>query len=77
VPIAAGLSLVTWMVLRQPVATVAQQSGADAASTYGEAANGGLPVATALWDESVSDTSLLSLMLEASATDRLPASKER
>lgn len=73
VPVAAALSFVTWMVVR----------GAATAATPGPtstdaAIDADLPVAAALWDPSVSDTAVLSLMLRASANDKLADSyKER
>lgn len=78
-PIAAGLSLVTWIVARQPVALPNQYApaGDRGTTTVGNASTSGLPVATALWDESISDASLLSLMLRANADDTLPITKER
>ena len=78
VPIAAGLSLITWVVAKQPVALSTQNAPAgDRGTTAANDASTGLPVATALWDESISDASLLSLMLRANADDTLPATKER
>jgi len=74
VPVAAALSLVTWVVVAQNAgtATTAVTTSADAT------VDADLPVSAALWDESVSDTSLLSLMLRASANDKLADSyKER
>ena len=77
VPVAAALSLVAFLVLRQPMTSTASTTTTGTGATSGDTSGSGLPVATALWDESVSDTSLLSLMLQASANDTLPASKER
>lgn len=66
VPVAAALSLVTWMVIHGAGATPAQVATATDATIGGD-----LPVAAALWDSSISDTDVLSLMLRASATDKL------
>jgi predicted anti-sigma-YlaC factor YlaD len=76
VPVAAALSLVAWVVVRNatPMGT---STPATAASTDASL-SGDLPVAAALWDSSVSDTAVLSLMLRASASDKLADSyKER
>src|SRR3990172_4497440 len=71
VPVAAALSLAAWVVVHNADTSQATPSSAAAFDED-------LPVAAALWDESVSDTSLLSLMLRASANDRLADSyKER
>lgn len=75
VPVAAALSLVTWVVIHGAGATTTTpaSTGTDSASIDAD-----LPVSAALWDESVSDTTLLSLMLRASANDKLADSyKER
>jgi predicted anti-sigma-YlaC factor YlaD len=72
-PVAAALSLVTWVVL-QSAGAATDTPASSSATTF----DGDLPVAAALWDESVSDSSLLSLMFRASANDRLADSlKER
>lgn len=71
VPVAAALSLVTWVVINSAGATTTTSTG-------GTTIDADLPVSAALWDESVSDTTLLSLMLRASANDKLADSyKER
>ena len=76
VPVAAALALATFIVAA-PASSVVNQT--DTASTQaGEettvvAGNGtdDLPVSSALWSESVSGSSLLSLMLTANADDTL------
>jgi anti-sigma factor RsiW len=73
-PVAAAMSLVTWAVLRGSAGAAMDTPAATAASAF----DGDLPVAAALWDDSVSDASLLSLMFRASANDTLADSlKER
>ena len=70
VPVAAALSVVTWFVANNITATDLMSPDAAAAAD--------VPVAAALWDDSVSDTVLLSLMLRAGANDSLADSyKER
>jgi len=70
-PVAAALSLATWLVVQNTAASLSP----SATDTSGDS---DLPVAAALWDESVSDTSMLSLMLRAGANDRLAETyKER
>ena len=63
-PVAGALSLAAWLLV-QPV-SVAEPASIDSANLAND-----LPVVAALWDASVSDTAMLSLMLSASATDRL------
>ncbi len=73
VPVAAALSLVTWMVVGTAGTAIT-----PAATATDTAIDADLPVAAALWDASVSDTAVLSLMLRASANDKLADSyKER
>ena len=73
-PVAAALLLVTWVVLRGTGSATTDTPAVSAGSSF----DGDLPVAVALWDDSVSESSLLSLMLRASANDRLADSlKER
>jgi anti-sigma factor RsiW len=69
-PVAAALALVAWTVVRSSATAIAT-SPASATGTAVSAFAGDLPVATALWDSSVSDTALLSLMMRANADDRL------
>lgn len=59
-PVAAALSLIAWAAV--------QAGSSDAA---GAAFDENLPVSAALWQDSVSDVSVLSLMLRAGADDRL------
>jgi anti-sigma factor RsiW len=78
VPVAAALSLAAWFTVQ---ATAAQRATPTAATTTASttwAASSDLPVAAALWDSSISDADVLSLMLTSSAGDRLADSyKER
>ena len=72
VPVAGALSLAAWFVVQSPASSAVTSTTTDATT------DADLPVAAALWDPSVSDTSVLSLMLRASANDRLADSyKER
>lgn len=77
VPVAAALSLVTWVVLHD---VSPSSTATSATATTADAAVGSdVPVSAALWDSSVSDTAVLSLMMRASADDKLADSinKER
>lgn len=67
VPIAAALALVAAVVSRTDT------TGNQTAGTVATAADASdaLPVSSALWSESVSESSLLSLMLTANADDAL------
>jgi anti-sigma factor RsiW len=70
VPVAAALMLVTWVVLRDANGTTG--TTAPTTNATGETALASdLPVAAALWDSSMSDTAVLSLMLRANANDKL------
>ena len=70
-PVAAALSLATWMVLLQFPATTTGSLETTSAYATAAAFDEELPVSAALWQESVSDVSVLSLMLRASADDKL------
>jgi anti-sigma factor RsiW len=74
-PAAGALLAATWMFVAQPPGSdPAQTTTTTAAAEFSP----DLPVSAALWQESVSDTSVLSLMLRASADDPLAdAYKER
>lgn len=68
VPIAAALAVAS-VVINQPDTTAGP---ADDQTTLGASAGtDALPVSSALWSESVSESSLLSLMLTANADDTL------
>jgi anti-sigma factor RsiW len=72
-PAAGALLAATWMFVAQ---TPSGSETADRATATAFAPD--LPVSAALWQDSVSDTSVLSLMLRASADDPLAeAYKER
>jgi predicted anti-sigma-YlaC factor YlaD len=71
VPVAAALSLVAWVVVQSSTAVITTPSAGAATATSASALAGDLPVSAALWDSSVSDTALLSLMMRASANDTL------
>jgi predicted anti-sigma-YlaC factor YlaD len=67
VPVAAALALASIMVNRADVTT---QAG-DETTLGATASTDSLPVSSALWSESVSESSLLSLMLTANVDDTL------
>lgn len=68
VPVAAALALASLMVNQTDTSSTA---GIDEATLGTATTNDMLPVSSALWSESVSETSLLSLMLTANADDTL------
>ncbi len=78
VPVAAALSLAAWMTVHDARTAAPSASTPGATASADATFDGDLPVSAALWDTSVSDTTLLSLMLRASANDKLADSyKER
>jgi anti-sigma factor RsiW len=84
VPLAAALALASFMIAAPasvmtdaPASGVINQTGATTGMTGGETtmtantSTDNMPVSSALWSESVSGSSLLSLMLTANADDTL------
>jgi len=69
VPVAAALALTVAVVTERD--SVVSQTSDDTSITSEAAEDDALPVSSALWSESVSESSLLSLMLTASADDTL------
>lgn len=73
-PVAAALLVAALAVVQLAPASSETASGVTADAAFDST----LPVSAALWQESMTDTSVLSLMLRASADDRLAdAYKER